>query len=112
LYNKIKVEDKIYKVAHTHAHGWIPESKRKNTTEETDKENIALKKFGIMIGHLKNLDDLILCGDFNTPRGEKIFDTLATMYTDNIPLDITNTLDQKLHPMKGPFDVVIDCFFT
>lgn len=64
-----------------------------------------------MLRELERYKDLILCGDFNAPRGRATFDTLATIYKDNIPLDVTTTIDGNIH-RAGPLPYVVDGFFT
>lgn len=59
----------------------------------------------------RQLPPHILCGDFNAPRGREIFSRLATAYHDNIPLDITTTLDGKLHK-AAPLEYVVDGMFS
>jgi endonuclease/exonuclease/phosphatase family metal-dependent hydrolase len=53
----------------------------------------------------------ILCGDFNAPRGGPVFDRLAETWRDNIPHDVTTTLDPELH-RAGSLDLVVDGLFT
>lgn len=64
-----------------------------------------------MLDLLSSTPELILCGDFNAPRGGEIFDQLAEVYKDNIPRDITTTIDQKLHRAKG-LQHLVDGLFT
>jgi endonuclease/exonuclease/phosphatase family metal-dependent hydrolase len=54
---------------------------------------------------------LLLCGDFNAPRGKAIFQRLADQYTDNIPANETTTIDQNLHRKKG-IQFVVDGMFS
>ncbi|MEO8581189.1 MAG: endonuclease/exonuclease/phosphatase family protein [Patescibacteria group bacterium] len=54
---------------------------------------------------------LVLCGDFNAPRGKSVFARLASKYKDNIPADITTTIDQHLHRTQG-IQFVVDGVFT
>lgn len=54
---------------------------------------------------------LVLTGDFNAPRGGPLFDLLSATWKDNIPLDVTTTLDPELH-RAGPLDLVVDGLFT
>lgn len=60
---------------------------------------------------LSNVPEFILCGDFNAPRGTAIFDALAARYKDNIPLDVTTTIDKNLHK-GGDLAIVVDGIFT
>lgn len=54
---------------------------------------------------------LVLCGDFNAPRGKEIFTRLAARWTDNIPLTYTTSLDPVLH-RAGPLPLVVDAVFS
>ncbi|MDO8510704.1 MAG: endonuclease/exonuclease/phosphatase family protein [Nanoarchaeota archaeon] len=51
--------------------------------------------------------ELVLCGDFNAPRGGEIFTALNRHLKDNIPAHITTTLDPTLHK-AGPLSYVVD----
>lgn len=65
---------------------------------------------------LNVIPNVILCGDFNAPRGRETFDQLAQTYTDNIPPHIQTTLDEKLHSAARengqPLLYVVDGLFT
>ena len=56
--------------------------------------------------------EMILCGDFNAPRGKEIFSMFEQKFKDNVPLDIDTTLDQELHFKKGLMYVVDSIFST
>lgn len=63
---------------------------------------------------LKLIDKLkpdILCGDFNTARGGKLWAQLLEQFTDNLPPEVDSTLDPTLHYAKG-CKIVVDGFFT
>ncbi|MDO8504120.1 MAG: endonuclease/exonuclease/phosphatase family protein [bacterium] len=64
-----------------------------------------------MLDLLSDIPEVILCGDFNAPRGREIFDQLAKVYKDNIPQNITTTIDQNLHRRKN-LQLVVDGLFT
>ena len=55
--------------------------------------------------------DIILCGDFNAPRGRGSWTALCERYTDNIPPHITNTLDPTHHRVPA-LRYVVDGIFT
>ena len=59
----------------------------------------------------RKYERLILCGDFNAPRGTEIFDEISTHFKDNIPPEITTTLDQELHRVKN-LQLVVDGMFS
>lgn len=64
-----------------------------------------------LLQSLSNIPEFVLCGDFNAPRGREIFDTIALKYKDNIPAEITSTIDKNLHK-AGDLNIVVDGLFT
>lgn len=60
---------------------------------------------------LDDIDSFLLTGDFNAPRGTVIFDELAKKYKDNMPMDLTSSLDPILHK-AAPLEYVVDGIFT
>ena len=60
---------------------------------------------------LDRAPDLILTGDFNSPRGYPIFDSIAKRYRDNIPPGAETTIDTVVRP-EATWKYVIDGFFT
>lgn len=64
-----------------------------------------------MLKILSKFSDFVLCGDFNAPRGREIFDKLTELYIDNIPKNITTTIDKNLHK-AGDLQLVVDGLFT
>lgn len=60
---------------------------------------------------LSGIPEFVLCGDFNAPRGREIFDSLAKIYKDNIPQNVTTTIDKNLH-IAGDLQIVVDGLFT
>jgi endonuclease/exonuclease/phosphatase family metal-dependent hydrolase len=62
---------------------------------------------------LELLDDrsLVLCGDFNAPRGKEIFSRLAAHWTDHVPLAHTTSLDPVLH-RAGALQLMVDGIFS
>lgn len=66
-----------------------------------------------MMKTLKPLDDFVLCGDFNTPRGFGLFEELAAVYKDNIPKHYTSSVDKNLHRVGYALpDYMVDGLFT
>lgn len=55
--------------------------------------------------------DIILAGDFNAPRGRATWGLIASAYTDNIPENISSSLDPKLH-RAGHLPRMVDGIFT
>jgi len=97
----IKVFNKTYTVATTHF-TWSVEGKA------TKEQKTNMKK---LLVQLKCIEPLILCGDFNAPRGKDIFKMLSDVYKDNIPEEIISTIDPLLHREKN-LHFVVDGLFT
>ncbi len=59
---------------------------------------------------------LLLAGDFNAPRGRAAFDMVAKAFTDNIPPEVTTTIDNTLHSVRhtsqGRIEYVVDGIFS
>jgi endonuclease/exonuclease/phosphatase family metal-dependent hydrolase len=60
---------------------------------------------------LEKIPEIILCGDFNSPRGGEIFDTLALKYRDNIPKNYKTSIDGNLH-RAGRLELMVDGLFS
>jgi endonuclease/exonuclease/phosphatase (EEP) superfamily protein YafD len=54
---------------------------------------------------------LVLCGDFNAPRGREIFGRLAAQWTDHIPPMHATSIDPVLH-RAGPLQLMVDGVFS
>lgn len=69
---------------------------------------------------IENIPELILCGDFNAPRGNnEIYQLFTKKLIDRIPKEITSTLDTNLHhAAKDPIEktrlerFVVDYIFS
>lgn len=73
--------------------------------------DLQLKTYQSLSVILDKLPGLVLTGDFNAPRGREIFSSLAKRYQDNIPLEVTTTIDNNLHKAKDEINFVVDgCF--
>ena len=55
--------------------------------------------------------NLVLCGDFNAPRGRETWAMLAKAFTDNLPPEVETTIDGNIH-RAGPLPYVVDGLFT
>lgn len=80
-------------------------SKGGRATQKQRKELKTLMKL------LNTIQPDILCGDFNAPRGGEIWTALTKRLVDNIPPEVTSTIDPRLHYTKG-LNIVVDGFFT
>lgn len=70
------------------------------------------RDYQALLNLLSEYSEFILTGDTNCPRGTAIFDDLAVRYTDNIPKEVTTTLDPKLHRAGTKIAYVVDGLFT
>jgi endonuclease/exonuclease/phosphatase family metal-dependent hydrolase len=60
----------------------------------TDTQMQSARK---LLQTLESFKELVLCGDFNAPRGREIYEILAAKFRDNIPLQYETSLDYDLH---------------
>lgn len=74
-------------------------------------DDVQRKDISTLFAVLSQFEDIVFCGDFNAPRGREIFDMIAAKYTDNIPREVTTTLDQTLHRAPG-LQYVVDGLFS
>lgn len=98
---RVEKENTFFTVATTHF-TWTPDG---NPSE------IQWRDMSKLFDILDNFPDIILCGDFNAPRGGEIFDMLAKRYTDNIPPHYITSLDHTLHRVAH-LDRMVDGLFT
>lgn len=83
-------------------------------TPDGQASDYQRKDLQVLLNYFSMFSEIILCGDFNAPRGREIFDKLSAVYTDNIPTDVLSTLDPQLHyaaRVKG-LQLVVDGLFT
>lgn len=64
-----------------------------------------------LLGSLQAFPNLILCGDFNAPRGREAWERIGQIYQDTIPANVMTTIDGELHRV-GPLPYVVDGIFT
>ena len=81
---------------------WSPDGKA------TEIQKIHIKS---LINKASHYSDLILCGDFNAPRGGEIFSLIAGNYRDNIPSQYKTSIDRKKH-RSGNLNLMVDGLFT
>lgn len=99
----VMVGNEKYRVATTHF-TW---SAKGEITELQRQDFARLKRI------LGRFQDLILCGDFNAPRGRELFSLFEALYTDNVPKEVTTTIDAALHYSGDKnLQLVVDTIFT
>lgn len=90
-----------YVLATTHF-TWAPDGKN----SEHQKRHLRT-----LVRVLEHIGPCVLTGDFNAARGLEIFNKLAHLMKDNIPSNVTTTLDQNLHRTPG-LQLVVDGYFS
>lgn len=100
IWTTVTKDDQPFTIATTHftwsEAGSATELQAKNMTE--------------LLRILEPLPELILCGDFNAPRGRVTFQMLADRYIDVIPAQYTTSLDPDLHRVKN-LELMVDGLF-
>lgn len=81
---------------------WTPDGKA------DDRQRKDLQS---LLSVLEQIPGILLCGDFNAPRGGEIFDAIASRYRDNIPTHYTTSLDPKVHKL-GNLQLMVDGLFS
>lgn len=99
---KVEVAGQSYQIGTTHF-TWSGQG------EVTDEQRASFKNLERV---LNKYPEIILTGDFNTPRGGEIFDALASRYRDNIPSELNTTIDSHLHKSGQDIQLVVDGLFT
>ena len=99
---KVKVNEQLFQLVTVHF-TWSGDA---TVTALQQRDYLILRQF------LESFEEIIFCGDLNTPRGGEIFDDLAKKYTDNIPLAVETTIDKNLHKSGKDIRLVVDSLFT
>jgi endonuclease/exonuclease/phosphatase family metal-dependent hydrolase len=97
----IEKEGEIFRIATTHF-TWTPDGKP-NDLQRRDMEN--------MLKVLSTQGEFVFSGDFNAPRGGEMFGVLAQIYKDNIPPEVTSSIDGTIH-RAGPLPYMVDGIFS
>lgn len=101
LQMEVKADDQVFRIATTHFI-W---------STNGDSTPLQLEKLEKLLKILAPQPDLILCGDFNAPRGRETFARLAARYHDNIPPEILTSIDGDFHK-AGQLMLMVDGLFT
>lgn len=64
-----------------------------------------------MLRVIEELGEMVLCGDFNAPRGGEIFSAIAEKLKDNVPEKYTSSLDGTIH-RAGQLPYMVDGLFS
>lgn len=101
LASTFNINDVVFTVINLH---FIWSANGKHSTEQL----MAIARVKDLTSSVK---DLILVGDFNAPRGGKVFEILSKHLTDNIPQHYTTSIDERIH-RKGSISAMVDGLFT
>ncbi|MBY0110713.1 endonuclease/exonuclease/phosphatase family protein [Patescibacteria group bacterium] len=85
--SEVMYEGALYRIGTTHF-TWTP----RGNADEYQRTDIRA-----LLSLLKKESPVIVCGDFNAPRGGEIFSLLAREYKDNIPVHYKTSLDISVH---------------
>lgn len=99
---EVEQADSLYRIATTHF-TW-------STAGEATPEQ--LEHIEKVIAITQSLGEVVICGDFNAPRGRATFERMAQVYTDNIPPEVTSTIDASLHKSGKEIPFVVDVLFS
>ncbi len=97
----IEKDASVFRIATTHF-TWTPDGE----PDAAQRQDIK----GLLSG-IEDMGELVLCGDFNAPRGGEIFAALSSRYKDNVPDHYISSLDQELHRVKG-LELMVDGIFS
>ena len=97
----VEKDGTIFRICTTHF-TWTPDGEA--TGMQRDDTRTMLKI-------LESAGDLILCGDFNVPRGGELFGMIAAHYKDNVPSHYTTSVDGDLH-RRGQLNRMVDGIFS
>lgn len=70
----------------------------------------AAKLISLAQSQAERAGGLLLCGDFNAPRGRATFDMLAEAFTDGVPAHYTSSIDGNIHK-AGNIPFMVDGLF-
>lgn len=76
--------------------------------EPTDEQQRDLQ---VLFSILDTIPEIVFCGDFNAPRGKRTFSQLAERYKDNIPPEVSTSIDGSLHK-AGQLNLMVDGLFS
>jgi endonuclease/exonuclease/phosphatase family metal-dependent hydrolase len=80
-------------------------------TPDGEVSEFQRKSVQALLKALSSLGEVVVCGDFNAPRGGEIFKILTEHLTDNVPLKYQSSLDPKLH-RAGHLNRMVDDIFS
>lgn len=101
LITEIEQDQQLFRIATTHF-TWSDHG------EITEKQRVNMAK---LLKAMESYSELVLVGDFNTPRGKELYTDLSTAFTDTLPADVVTTIDGERH-RAGALQLVVDGMFS
>lgn len=80
-------------------------------TPNGDPTELQHQKLADIWRILEPLKSYVLMGDFNAPRGRAIFTEMASKLKDNVPPEVTTSIDGSLHK-AGNLELMVDGMFS
>lgn len=102
LWADIKKAEQTFRISTTHF-TWSPDGKPCLPQWESLKVLLQIYHDQIQTG--------LLCGDFNVPRGNELYQKLIQEFQDNIPPEVTTSLDSEFH-RHPELELMVDYLFT
>ncbi len=101
VYCDVEKEGTIFRIGTTHF-TWSSDG------EASELQRTDLK---LLLPILEKAGEIVFMGDFNAPRGKEIFDEIAGVYKDNVPLKYIDSLDDDLHRRRD-LKLMVDGLFS
>ncbi len=70
-------------------------------TPDGEPDIFQIESLNKLLKITERYENLFLCGDFNIPRGNELYNELKEVFVDNIPVEYDSSLDPELHRIKG-----------
>lgn len=80
-------------------------------TKDAEPTDFQRRDLARLFGLLGPVPEIVMCGDWNAPRGGEIFGRLAERFRDNIPPEYAASIDGNIH-RAGHLPYMVDGLFT
>ncbi len=85
-------------------------------TREGSIDERQRRHVGELVEYISTQGEFVLCGDFNIPRPNEMYQLLRQKLIDNIPSDVDNSIDPMLHKANqgepGKLKFMVDYVFS
>jgi endonuclease/exonuclease/phosphatase family metal-dependent hydrolase len=80
-------------------------------TPDGHPDDVQRRDLKVLLNQLDTLNEFVICGDFNFPRGGELFAIMSDRFKDNIPTRYTTSIDPNLH-RAGALELMVDGLFS